>query len=74
VIRIVDHHEIAPILGDLRILNRLSQRALAAESGYRQAQICLWLQGRTVPNVETLIRLANVFGYDLALVPQENAA
>ena len=72
-IRITDPRQIASILGDLRILTRLTTRALAAEAHANQGQIATWLNGDRCPNSDSLIRLANAMGYDLALIPREDA-
>lgn len=73
IIRITEPGQIAGIIGDLRILNQLSQRSLAAESGHHQGQVSAWELGKVVPNVVPLIDMANALGYDLALIPREEA-
>jgi transcriptional regulator with XRE-family HTH domain len=73
VIRLTDPNQIGPALSDLRRLNRTSQRALAADSHTRQAQISNFELGATRPNLDTLVRLAAALGYDLALIPKEES-
>jgi transcriptional regulator with XRE-family HTH domain len=70
-IRITDAKQIAGVIGDLRVLNRLTQRQLAEDTRTNQGQIHEWLHGNRTPNADSLIRLANALGYDLALVPRE---
>lgn len=72
IIRITDPDQIGGIIGDLRILLRLTTRALAAEADANQGQICTWINGERRPNADSLIRLANALGYDLALVPRDD--
>jgi transcriptional regulator with XRE-family HTH domain len=72
-IRITDPDQLRIAIGDLRAIYGTTQRALAADSGFRQAQISNWLSGRTVPDPASVIRLANALGYDLALIPREDA-
>lgn len=73
IIRITDPDQIGAVAEDLRAIYGLSQLALAAESGSRQGQISRWLGGQAVPDVKTAIRLVNALGYDLALIPREDA-
>lgn len=73
VIRLARAIDVGPLLADLRRLNHTTQRQLAADSNTRQAQISNFELGATRPNLESLIRLANALGYDLALVPRGDA-
>lgn len=72
-IRITDASQIPAALNDLRRMQMLTQRALAADAGFRPPQISSWLAGRYMPDPRSLIRLANALGYDLALIPREDA-
>jgi transcriptional regulator with XRE-family HTH domain len=73
MIRLTDPTRIAAFISDLRILNQITQHALAAESGHRQGQISAWELGKVIPNVVPLMDVARVLGYDLALIPREDA-
>jgi transcriptional regulator with XRE-family HTH domain len=70
-IRITDAKQIAGVIGDLRVMSRLSYRALAGEAECNNGQVHTWLSGERTPNAASLIRLANALGYDLALIPKE---
>lgn len=73
MIRISSHAVVAAFIGDMRILNRLRQWELAAQSGHSQGQISSWELGNVIPSVQALIDVAHALGYDLAFVPQEDA-
>lgn len=73
MIRLDDLGNLGPQLADLRLLNRLSQRALAEVSNTRQSQISNFELSATRPNLDTLVRLAAALGYDLALIPREGS-
>ena len=75
VIRFADPERIGAAIYDLRGLFMLSQNALARAAGspVKQTQVSSWERGRSNPSVGNLIRLANALGYDLALVPREDA-
>jgi len=66
-------HQTAGALAFMRATGGLTQRGLAAVSGFRQAQISLWEINARTPNVASLIRLADALGYDLALILREGA-
>lgn len=72
-IRITDAGQLAGVIGDLRVLTRLSYRRLAQEADCNNGQVHSWMTGYRTPNVASLIRLAGALGYDLALVPKEDA-
>lgn len=71
VIRLTDLAVIPAFIGDMRVLNRLTQRDLAVESGHRQGQVSSWELAKVTPSIQALIDVAGALGYDLALVPQE---
>lgn len=70
MIRLSKPTDVGPALADLRRSNGTTQRQLAAAAGTRQTQISNFELGATRPNIESLIRLADALGYDLALVPR----
>jgi len=67
--------DFGPILDDLLETHRISQRALveAAGGSFTRAQLYLWIVGKTAPSLAGLIKLVQALGYDLALVPREDA-
>lgn len=73
MIRISNLGVITAFIGDMRVLNRLRQRDLAVQSGHSQGQVSAWELGNVVPSVQALIDVARALGYDLALVPVEDA-
>ena len=48
-----------------RTQSNMSQLALAVEIGVEQSNICLWENGKTLPTIENLIKIADVFGLTL---------
>lgn len=51
----------------------LGQGALARRAGFRPSQTSSWEGCIRRPNLETLIRIADVCGYDVVLKPREDA-
>lgn len=51
----------ATILKELRLDKKLSQRALAKETGFSQAAVARWEAGKQMPNIETIIIFAKFF-------------
>ena len=45
--------------------SKMSQLALASEIGVEQSNICLWENGKTLPTMENLIKIADLFGLKL---------
>lgn len=45
----------------------------AVRIGTRRVRVSEWEMGHRTPNAATLIRYANALGYDLALIPREDA-
>jgi transcriptional regulator with XRE-family HTH domain len=74
VIRIDNLAVIPAFIGDMRTLNQLTQRGLAAECGHTQGQVSGWELGRVTPSIQALIDVALALGYDLALIPTEQPA
>ena len=71
MIRIDDPNALGPVLAQLRAV---SQRALVADiDGMSQSQLADWERGHSLPKLPNLIRLAHALGYDLALIPREDA-
>ncbi|GAB1642554.1 helix-turn-helix domain-containing protein [Krasilnikovia sp. MM14-A1259] len=73
MIRIDNAGQAGPSLGDLRRMLRTVQSDLAARAGFDQSLVSKWERGHSVPTVDSLIRTAHALGYDLALVPREDA-
>lgn len=73
MIHIGKPEQVAGALQFMRSTAGLSQRKLATMTGFSQAQIGGWELQDRCPNVSSLLRLANALGYDLALVPREDA-
>lgn len=49
----------------------LSQRALADKAGVGQTQVVNTEKGHYSPNVETLSKMLDAMGYQLAIIPQD---
>jgi transcriptional regulator with XRE-family HTH domain len=65
--------QIIGTLGQVRRVRNLSQRALAELVGTAQSAVSEWESGQTGITLDSLFRLARVLGYDLALIPREDA-
>lgn len=50
-----------------------TQTRFASDAGIARRQLELYLAGKTLPGARSLIKLAQANGYDLALVPREDA-
>jgi len=74
VIEIVDPKNVGAIIADLRIMGRLSQRALCAEMHMHQARLSDWETGRAIPTIPYLVKALGVLGYQLAIVPDRRTA
>ena len=48
-----------------RTQSKMSQLALAVELGVEQSNICLWEKGKTLPTIENLTKIADLFGLKL---------
>lgn len=73
MIRLTDPGRVGPALGNLRVTNGRDQRDLAAASGINQPQLSGYEVGRHTPQLAAVFALAHALGYDLALVPREDA-
>jgi len=55
----------AEILKDLRIDKGLSQSELARKTGLNQSTITLWEASKSLPNLDSMIIIADYFGVSL---------
>ena len=67
-------HPLLAVLRDIRIEQGLTQAELAAQAGVHSITIANWEQGRNQPVLDTLVLVAGVLGYDLALDPRGGEA
>lgn len=72
-LRIHDKADIVVAFNDLAAIYGMRQKQLAAASGYFPSQLSEWMRGKKSMDVTSMIRLANALGYDLALIPREDA-
>jgi transcriptional regulator with XRE-family HTH domain len=73
IIRIHDKDRLPVVFGDLRLMQQMRHRDLATAAGCFQSQICDWLAAKRSMDVTSVIKVAAALGYDLALVPREEA-
>jgi transcriptional regulator with XRE-family HTH domain len=73
VITLTADTDLAALLRDLLRMGRMSQADLSRATGYTEQQICGWCNGRRIPDRKSLLRIADALGYDLALIPREDA-
>jgi transcriptional regulator with XRE-family HTH domain len=81
MIRVADPAKLGPALAQIRNLLGISRYALArqiAEAKGRSLQACInqlaeWDHGVNSPNVKSLGPVLAALGYDLALIPREDA-
>ena len=73
MIRLTDDTDWAALLRSLLDMGRVNQAALAEATGYDPSHISAWCTGRKTPGRDALIRIAGALGYDLALIPREDA-
>lgn len=59
-------------LVNFRKANKMTQLELAEKVGYSDKAVSRWEHGEVVPDVETLDRLAGIFGIPIALFFEEN--
>lgn len=50
---------------EYREKSKLSQLDLAVEIGVEQSNVCLWENGKTLPTIDNLIKIADFFGLKL---------
>lgn len=68
-----DYDHAITTLGQALDNRGLSQRELARHTRLHQPQISMWLLGKSQPLAGNLFALADALGYDLALIPREDA-
>jgi len=73
VIKIRSADRVGDAIRFAREIAGLSPIQLAALSGYAPSQIWAWELGRHLPGSKVLVRLFDALGYDLALIPREDA-
>ena len=73
MIRLSELTDLGRALWDMRRGAHLTQKQLAAQVGVTSMAVSLAELGKSSVKLSTLIRLANACGYDLALVPREDA-
>ena len=56
---------IGNLIKQYRTQSKMSQLALAVEIEVEQSNICLWENGKTLPTLEKLIKIADFFGLKL---------
>lgn len=57
----------------LRDMLRMSQADFAAETESYSSQVSMWETGQRRPDLATMAKIARNLGYDLALIPAEDA-
>jgi transcriptional regulator with XRE-family HTH domain len=81
MIRVADPAKLGPALAQIRNLLGISRYALAREIAEAKGrslqgvvnQLLEWDNGTNAPNVRSLGPVLNALGYDLALIPREDA-
>lgn len=63
---------IAKNLADLRKMNNLKQTELAEKLQYSDKAISKWEQGETLPDIETLFKICEIYGVTLDYLTQED--
>lgn len=69
MITIEDPSTLGPIIADLRIMNRLSQRQMCAQIPMHQARLSDWETGRAIPTLPYLVPALKVVGYRILIAP-----
>lgn len=69
-----NHAEALSLVKGLRQASGWSQQRLATLLGLRQSTIGNYEAGSNQMSVDVLVRIADVFGYDVVLVPRDVAA
>lgn len=72
-IRLTDPTQIGPVLYRRRLYLGLTLDQVGRHAGMRLQHVHLALSGKQLPQLPALIRLADALGYDLALIPREDA-
>jgi transcriptional regulator with XRE-family HTH domain len=68
-----DASQLASVLYRRRLERGQTLANLAARIGCTVQRVSLWLRGNQVPQADGLVKLADALGYDLALIPREDA-
>lgn len=58
-------HKIGQHIKDYREGSQMSQLDLAVEIDVEQSNVCLWENGKTLPTIGNLIKIADFFGLKL---------
>ena len=70
MIRLGDPAAFGASLIGLRQMFGVTQKQLATDAGLWQSQVSHWESGQRIPDLPSIVKLANALGYDLALVPR----
>jgi transcriptional regulator with XRE-family HTH domain len=73
VIRLDRADEIGPALADMRETRGIRRQTLADQAEMKATQYGTYENGHRIPNLETLLRLADAANYDVILMPREQA-
>lgn len=73
MIRLPAADRIGPALDEIRRLLGITQQQLAEDSGVWPSQLSHWKTGDRQPDLASLVKVAGGLGYQLALVPKEDA-
>jgi len=68
-----DAAEFMAIANQARIDLGLTRQAVSLSLGLDACRASRWFKGTNLPDTPTLWHLAHVLGYDIALIPRENA-
>lgn len=71
--RLRDNEHAMTTLDFIRVERRMTFRQLGAVVTATRQQVAEWLRGDHLPASERLFQMANALGYDLALIPKEDA-
>lgn len=73
MIRIGTIEDLHRAMADLRAMTLMSQRAVAAQLHVNPSRISDFEKGRRTPGTRTVIRMLAALGWQIALVPLEEA-
>ena len=73
MIRLGDPAAFGASLIGLRQMFGVTQKQLATDAGLWQSQVSHWESGQRIPDLPSIVKLANALGYDLALIPKEDS-
>lgn len=69
-IRLEEDTDMAALLRSLMIQSGIRGAELARTIGHSHYLISMWRVGKRAPNQTSLVKIADAFGYELALVPK----